>query len=262
LAVLSSLPVSHQTYLFEKVRSLCRGWLRRNRISLADVTPDELASEIWLKLVASVSTADDPSHEPIEANPDEWSADPNPERDERVVWLIAEIGGSVAIRHRYEDLQRERYGRGRRLRQPTDEGEPRETEGDPDDRTESQKKQDVLRIWRGLLLTASDEFRPGDDVSLLLKLWVDKPDILDDSSGGQWPVKKMVALLSDRPPPRSWSEDQVDNAKRRLLNWIGRLMRKNGLDSIDLEGLFAAVARKTESSETKPPGDEPSHVLN
>jgi len=120
----------------------------------------------------------------------------------------------------------------------------------------------VLRVWHGLLIVAGDEFPPEDDVSLLLKLLADNPDILDESSGGQWPVKRMVALLNDRPPPRSWREDQLDNAKRRLIKWIGRLMRRNGLDSIDLEGLFAAVARKSESSKGKARGDEPSPVLN
>jgi hypothetical protein len=30
------------------------------------------------------------------------------------------------------------------------------------------------------------------------------------------------------------------------MNWINRLMRNNGLDATDLEGLFARVARKQE----------------
>jgi hypothetical protein len=97
----------------------------------------------------------------------------------------------------------------------------------------------------------------------LLKLLAERPSILDDSSGGRWPVGTIALLLSERPPPRQWREDQVDNAKRRLINWIGRLMRKNGLDAIELEALFAAVSRNYErSSKTKPHGDQPTPVLN
>jgi hypothetical protein len=263
LAVVASLPARHQKYLFEKVQSLCAGWLRRNRISVSEVSADELASEIWMKLVAFISTTDDPFCEPFDANPDDWSADTNnPESDGRVIWLIAEIGGSLAIGHRYEDLRRRRHGRKGELVQSDGEGGLRETAGESDGPTEAQRKEDAQRVWRGLLITAADEFRPGEDVSLLLKLLADQPDILDDSSGGQWPVRRIVALLSNRPPPRSWSEDQVDNAKRRLLNWVTRLMRKNRLDSTDLEGLFAAVARNTEIGKTEPPGDGPHRVLN
>ncbi len=47
-------------------------------------------------------------------------------------------------------------------------------------------------------------------------------------------------------PPRTWTGDRADNAKRRLLKWIKRLMRKNGLDEVDLETLFARVAGEQE----------------
>ena len=54
-------------------------------------------------------------------------------------------------------------------------------------------------------------------------------------------------------PPRTWTSDRVDNAKRRLLKWISRLKRKNGLDGVDLEALFARVARQQErGSPTSP----------
>jgi hypothetical protein len=265
LAVLSSLPARHQTYLFDRVREKCRIWLRRNGIPTGDMTSHELASEVWLKLLASVSTDADDTSEPLEPDPDEWSVDSaNPERDGRVTWLIGEIGGSQAIGHRYSDLQRERYGRTRRLQQPGDDDEPEEPgSGGPDDQTDRQKAEDVLRVWRGLLVTARGEFRPDDDVSLLLRLLAEMPDLLEDSSGMQWPIGKLVGLLSKRPPPRAWSEDKVDNAKRRLTNWIGRLMRKNGFDTVDLEGLFAAVARRDESvGEPRRPGEHRSRPLN
>ncbi len=37
---------------------------------------------------------------------------------------------------------------------------------------------------------------------------------------------------------------RVENAKKRLLNWVQRLMRQNGLDAADLEAVFARVARQ------------------
>jgi hypothetical protein len=73
-------------------------------------------------------------------------------------------------------------------------------------------------------------------------------DILDESSG-QWPIKRIVDLLNKRFPPSSWTDDRVDNAKRRLVNWIKRLMQKHGFDTTDLEDLFARVARNQERGE-------------
>ena len=105
---------------------------------------------------------------------------------------------------------------------------------------------DGVRVWRGLLATADLEFQQNDDLSMLLRLLAEDPDILQDSSGGQWPVKEIVAKLNHRFPPLPWTEDRVDNAKRRLVNWIKRLMRKNGLDAVELEALFARVARQHE----------------
>ena len=249
LAVLWSLPTKHQTYLFEEVHKLCSGYLRRNRISDEEVTPLELVSEVWKKLLGSVSLETDRS---LTVRPGEWSTDPDaPERDGRVVWLIAEIGGSEAVGHRCEDIQRERHGRsrpglGRPLQQPVDEDESEDTSVDPEGPDELQRI-DSRRIWRGLLATAAVDFRPDDDVSMLLQLMTNDPTILDDAPSGQWPVGLIVARLNDRPTSRRWSDDRVDNAKRRLMNWVERLRRRNQLDGTDLEGLFARVARQLEA---------------
>jgi hypothetical protein len=92
LAVVWSLPMGHQTYLFEEVCRLCSGYLRRNRISDADVTPPELVSEVWKKLLGSVSLDTDPL--PV-VRADEWSADPNaPEHDGRVICRFRSIADS------------------------------------------------------------------------------------------------------------------------------------------------------------------------
>jgi hypothetical protein len=244
--------------LFEEVRKLCSGYVRRNKISAGEAEPLELVSEVWKKLLGSVSLETD--RLPV-VRAGEWSTDPNaPECDGRVIWLIAEIGGSEAIGHRYEDIQRERHGRpkpgrGRPNQQLGDEDESEETGVDPGEPGELQNT-DSRRIWRGLLATAAVDFRPDDDVSTLLRLMAEDPGILDDSPAGKWPVSLIVARLNDRPTSRRWSEDRIDNAKRRLANWIERLRRRNRLDGTDLEGLFAGVARQLEASERKPPAHQ------
>jgi hypothetical protein len=67
LAVLWSLPTRHQTYLFEEVRKLCSGYLRRNRSSAEEVTPLQLVSEVWKKLLGSVSLEADRTLEHVPA---------------------------------------------------------------------------------------------------------------------------------------------------------------------------------------------------
>jgi hypothetical protein len=81
----------------------------------------------------------------------------------------------------------------------------------------------------------------------------EQPGLLQDSPGGQWPITDIVNQLDKRFAPPAWTSDRVDNAKRRLLNWIRRLKRKNGLDDVDLEALFARVAREQERGSETPP---------
>jgi hypothetical protein len=250
--VVCSLPALHQRYLFEEIRKLCAGFLRaKGRAS--EVTSEELLSEIWQKLLGQVALENDDSSG-LPSSPTEWSTDPHfPERDGRVVWLIREIGGYEALPHRYEDILRQRFGRaqpgrGRRIVQADDLDEVLENAVDPDERSTLQEE-DARRVWSGLLATAEALFQPQDDVHMLLRLLADDHSILDDSSGVQWPVRKLVVLLNERFSPPPWSGDRVDNAKRRVMNWISRLMRTNGLDATDLEGLFARVARRREADE-------------
>jgi hypothetical protein len=250
LRVLRSLPSTHQQYLFKEIRNLCRAYLRKWQVPAAEVTPGELVSEIWQKLLGTVSL-DNEQPEEATALPIEWSIDANaPERDGRVVWLIREIGGSAAIAHRLEDISRQRYGRfqperGRPIVQLEDE--PTETASDPEE-PNTFNHVDAHRIWRGLLITAKLQFQECDDVLMLLRVMDELRDILDESSG-QWPIKRIVDLLNKRFPPSSWTDDRVDNAKRRLVNWIKRLMQKHGFDTTDLEDLFARVARNQERGE-------------
>jgi hypothetical protein len=68
--------------------------------------------------------------------------------------------------------------------------------------------------------------------------------VLDESHGSRWPVGRLVTILNAEFSPPPWSDDRIENAKKRLLNWVQRLMRQNGLDATDLEAVFARVARQ------------------
>jgi hypothetical protein len=227
------------------MRILCEKYLRRRHVSAAEVTADELLSEIWQKLLGTVSLGSGES-----AFPAEWTINLDaPEHDGRVVWLLREIGGSDAIAHRHEDILRQRHGRfqhgrGRPITQLEDEDESTEIASEPDQPITLQYL-DAHRVWRGMFITANSQFQSQDDVLLLLRVMDDVRDILEESSG-QWPIKRMVDLLNNRFAPPPWTNDRVDNAKRRLVHWIKRLMQTNGFDTIDLEDLFARVARNQE----------------
>src|SRR5262249_3164729 len=125
LRVLQSLPQAHLGYLSEKIKNLCRNYLRNKRVPTSKVTPDELLSEVWQKLLGTVLLGDAEAREVTPTHPPKWTMSPIPEEDGRVVWLINEIGGTGAIAHRYEDVMRRRWGRtvpgrGRLFVQPGD----------------------------------------------------------------------------------------------------------------------------------------------
>ena len=251
LRVLCSLPPRHQRYLFEEIRRLCRDYLRCQRVPSSEMTAEELVSEIWQKLLGTVPVYSEETSRLSAPDPYRASIDADaPERDGRVVWLIDQIGGPEAMAHRHEDILRRRYGRalagsGRCIVQPSSDREFSDIVSDAD-APSMLETADHLHIWRGLLATASLAFQQNDDLSVLLRLLAENPGVLQESSGGQWPIKEMVAELNNRCPPPAWTADRVDNAKRRLMNWIKRLRRENGLDDVDLEALFARVARELE----------------
>jgi hypothetical protein len=103
---------------------------------------------------------------------------------------------------------------------------------------------DAVNIWRGVLITAERTFQPDDDVRKLLRILAKVPGVLDGSDGSRWPVGRIATILNAEFSPPSWSDDRVENAKKRLLNWVQRLMRQNGFDATDLEAVFARVARQ------------------
>ena len=265
LRVLRLLPAKHQRYLVKEIRKLCHDFLRNQRVPSSEMTPEELLSEIWQKFLGPLSVDSEEASDSSSLDPAQVSIDADvPERDGRVVWLIDQIGGSAAIAHRREDILRRRFGRasggnGRPLVQPKDNGEFTEIVSEAD-APKALDAADGQRIWRGLLATAELEFQPSDDLSRMLQLLAESPEILEDWSGGQWPITTLVVRLNNRFPPRTWTSDRVDNAKRRLLKWISRLKRKNGLDGVDLEALFARVARQRESGSPTSANGKHRHV--
>lgn len=244
---------------------MCQDFLHSQRVPSSEMTPEELLSEVWQKLLGAVSVPSEEEAYSAAPDPAQVSIDANtPERDGRVVWLINEIGGSTGIAHRREDILRRRFGRasggnGRPLVQPKSDDEFTEIMSDAD-ATSALEAADGALIWRGLLATAGLEFGQSDDLSKLLQLLAEHPEILQDSSGAQWPITTLVVRLNNRYPPRTWTSDRVDNAKRRLLNWIQRLKRKNGLDEVDLEALFARVARQQERGNPASPNTPRRHL--
>ena len=244
LHVLCSLPQSHKRYLFSEIQSLSSAYLRKNRIPAHEITTEELVSEVWLKLLGTVSHSNDVE---MPLHPEDWSLDERPERDGRVVWLIQEIGGWVAIAHRHVDVLRNRFGRGQATVQVGEDDHPIEIEHYPEDDT-NLRAADARRVWQGLLAAANDEFGPEEDVAKLLQVLARTPDIFEES-GRQWPIRRLVALLNARFPPPDWRDRRVEDAKRRLTKWINRLMRKNALDATDLQAVFARAARLSERVE-------------
>ena len=250
LRVVKSLPPGHQDYFFEEVRKLASQYLRNKRVPSSDVVPEELVSEICRKLFGTVSL---PNEQPATAFPDpsEWSTDPVPNHDGRVDWLIKEIGGLIAVAHRHQDIMRERFGRDYKIVQTDIDDEI--FEGDPApgaDGDDTLNEVDLRLVWRGLRIASRREFPPGDRVSDLLQLMERTPDLFDGSSNGRWPITEIVALLTRDFPEHAWDDDLVENAKRRLLRWVKRLKQENRLNTIDLEALFARIARQSK-------GDEP-----
>jgi hypothetical protein len=151
LRVLCSLLPAHQEYLFERVRILCRGYIRDRQITDSELKPEELVSETFLKLLGTVSM-DDNAHSFVPVGSTERSVAPDaPERDGRVMWLIQEIGGYGALAHRHEAILRQRFGRsqpggGRRIVQPGIEDETDEPGLEPD-QTSGLRHVDARHAW-------------------------------------------------------------------------------------------------------------------
>jgi hypothetical protein len=292
LLVLHSLPARHEMYFYREMRRRCMDHMISLGVPLADrsSTAGELLSEVMAKLlgVGSSSGAED---DPQQANhvsrsvpsDEQWPSAPSfqtnsdaPEQDERVRWLIQEVGGRRALKHRFEDMRRRRWGRahglGYRMVQISalSNAGP-ETGRDEDilaqqemrdgrlqaDHEDPHHDRDVRRAWAGMLAAASSRFKPHEDARKLLDLLARDPDVQADF-GAEWPVRKIADALNIIDPDPPWNDDRIENAKKRLRNWIGGMKRDHGLDQTDLMALFARYGRAAASGagSTAPPASE------
>jgi hypothetical protein len=252
LAVLQSLPRRHQEHFFEEVRKLCAKFISSQRIgSAADRESEslELFSEVMAKLIGAAKVGNDEkvgNLPEIGHDPAAWSCNDDPQLDERVVWLIGEVGGTNALRHRHEDIRRRRYGRwrdGYRDMQLGDE-HIEEMVADP---VEPHHDRDVKRAWLGLLDLAEREFTPDGDVTVMLQLLASRSDI-QDGFASEWPVKQIVEALNATGPDKLWHDDRVENAKRRIRNWLSRIKKAQNLGEIELMALLARYGRLREEA--------------
>jgi hypothetical protein len=235
----------------------------------------ELLSEVMAKLLGaglSSNIDDDMIHASRitqkSTSDDQWPFDLSfqinieaPEQDDRVRWLIKEVGGQRALKHRFEDMRRQRWGRwhglGYRMSQIStltngETGMDRDEETLThqrehahelqEDREDPLHDRDVQLAWIGMLAAASRRFKPHDDVQKLLQVLGHDPEV-QACFGVEWPVRKITKALNIIHPDPPWKDDRVENAKKRLRNWIGGIKRDHGLDQTDLMALFARYGR-------------------
>lgn len=246
----------------------------------------ELFSEVMAKLLGAAALPEDAAmeetggpadarkdpeeggaHDAQELSPGDWVIDDqDPKQDGRVRWLLEEVGGRRALLHRYEDMRRQRWGRWQEtgyrtvqmsaLHSDTQAGPERDEEvlarhADRshmlwEEQEDPRQDEEIRRAWLGLLAAAERQFAPDDDVSLLLRLLAHDSEI-QAGFGSEWPIRMIVDALNARHPRPPWNDDRVDNAKRRLRNWIARIKRDQRLDAIDLRSLFVRIAREREA---------------
>jgi hypothetical protein len=254
LSVLNSLPRQHQDYFFEAVRNLCGSYVASKGTPAAqrDAESSELFSEVMAKLLGATASGEGQTAGAVEIEviESEWTTDQDPKRDGRVTWLIAEVGGRQALAHRHEDIRRRLYGRWKEGSYKTEQLADEHVTDLAVDPIDPLEDEDNRRAWRGLIVAAKNEFEPTEDVSVLLDLLASDPEI-QAGFGSEWPVRQIVETLNRRKPARLWNDDRVDNAKKRLKGWIGRIRRKYQIDPSDLMHLFAQYARKQELAEAE-----------
>jgi hypothetical protein len=250
LCVLQSLRPLHERYLREEILRRCRVHLRDDPVAASEISPEQLLSEIYAKLIGAVVSPDEEKMFDFPAK-ECWNADPK--LDSRVEWLLLQIGGSKALEHRCEDIRRKQWGRalpggGRRTVQPDEDNEVFESVANPVV-DEQLQEADARCAWSGVVIALTCQFGQEEDAGKLLRLLEQYPNVFEGSPEGRWPVTEIVCLLNNLSPPPTWTDHRVEDAKKRLVSWVKRFKRENGFDAIDLEAFFARLARQQVRSE-------------
>jgi hypothetical protein len=282
----SELPESHRNEVCRQIRMRCETFISMVRVDRRQRKSevDRLLSEVAAHLLRATSVrreeaATGQDTKTMEANdqsdpaqvlqesrvPPPWSAKGRcdawePMRDARVIWLVEEICNRQALFHRYEDMRR-RDGGGKwvGLGYPlvaVDNQTIEQLSGhyDPaEDETDSLQAEDSRRAWQGLVALVEHQFGPDDDVVALVKVLAEDRDT-QDSFGSQWPIGKIVRALNKREADDAWSDDRVENAKRRLTKSIVKIKQTHGLDAVDMRALLARYARECEPDAGRPRG--------
>jgi|HubBroStandDraft_2_1064218.scaffolds.fasta_scaffold126240_1 hypothetical protein len=281
----SELPESHRNEVCRQIRVRCESFISMVRVDRRQWRSevDRLLSEVAAHLLRATSvrreeaTTDhdmkamankhsDPAQAVLESRvPPPWLAKGRcdagePTRDARVIWVVEEICSRQALFHRYEDMRR-RDGGGKwdgsgyplvavdnqTIEQLSGRYDPTE------DETDSLQARDSRRAWLGLVALVEHQFGPDDDVVALVKVLAEDRDT-QDSFSSQWPIGKITRALNKRQADDAWSDDRVDNAKRRLTKSIVKIKRTHGLDAVDLRALLVRYARECDPDAGRPQG--------
>ena len=263
LAVWTELPEQRRREVCMQIRTRCEAFISSLRVEPGrrKYEVDQLLSEVVANLLraTSVRQADPRMNEdrqvvgstdlpPCLAHPDPDKGSPNQEA--QVKWLLDETCNRQALRHRYEDVRRrERGGKWDGSGYPlvaVDDQTLERLSGhyDPsNDHNGSLEAEDLRLAWVGLIQLVNHQFGPDDDVLALVNVLADDPDT-QKSFGSQWPVGTIVRALNSRQPGAVWTDDRVDNAKRRLIKFIAKFRQSNGLDAVELQAVLARLARE------------------
>ena len=290
LYVWCELPERHRNEVCRQIRTRCEAFISSVRVDRSERKPetDRLVSEVVAHLLRATSVrvnepdadanmTDDEATDlrtddqaapragkPEGQSPQPWlgkgaADDLDPTRDGRVIWVIDDICNRQALFHRYEDLRRrDRGGKwdgsgyplvavdNETIEQLSGHYDPAEEE------TDSLEAEDSRRAWEGLIELTAQQFGPGDDVVAVVRILAEDRDT-QESFGSQWPIGKIVRALNTRATGQTWTDDRVDNAKKRLTKFIVRIKQKNGLDAVDLRALLARYARTRGAAAKDPP---------
>lgn len=275
----SELLESHRNEVCRQIRSRCEAFISSLRVNRSQRRSeiDGLVSEVVAHLLRATSitmkeATMDPSAQPG-ASRQPASAQPpgplpwfekgqinlyEPARDARVIWIVEDTCNRQALFHRYEDVRRrERGGKwdgsGYPLVAVYDQTiEQLGGHFDPDEEeSDSLKEQDARRAWEGLILLTMRRFGVDDDIVALVHVLASDSNT-QESFGSQWPIGMIVRALNAGRPAVPWTDDRVENAKRRLCRFISRIKQTNGLDATDLRALLAGYTREYEAAKERP----------
>jgi hypothetical protein len=275
LSAWSELPDRHRNEVCRQIRMRCETFISMSRVDRRQRKSevDNLFSEVVAHLLRATSLRRDDAamsgettmitqaNERSNAAPassaqpwlgrgrlDAWE----PMRDARVIWVVEETCNRQALFHRYEDMRRrDRGGKWHGSGYPlvtVDEQTMEQLSGhyDPaENEADALQLEESRRAWAGLVALVVKQFGADDDVAAMVRTLAEDSET-QDAFGSQWPIGQIAEALGKRQPGQTWTDDRVENAKRRLTKYIGKIRKAHGLDAVDLRALLVRYAREHE----------------